>query len=207
LSTSYGQDTLTPCKFSIDVAPLNFIDLYTCPAYQVGIECKIFKAFSIHLQGGQYFRIQHQWGSRLNNLSGYLIKCELKYYLNRPQLSRGSYIALEAIYKTQNYDWQDSIHLTPAYLTTYQVTKYISAFNLKIGDLIAFKSGIILDFYAGLGLRYRKLNTSLTTQEVNALKYSDDSNYDGNEAGGMGAPANYWNPNIVLGFRIGYILK
>lgn len=209
---AYGQrDSLRSNKFCIEIPPLSYIDVYSLPTYQVTAEMGLYRNFSLCIEGGGYFGINGSGvfssAGRISDVKGYMAKAEIKIYTNAKHISNGSYISLEGVYKKQSFNWQDSIHLTPPYLTTFRDYKNIYCLNIKIGRSEIDKSGIIFDEYFGLGVRFRNVNSTLTPQQVGALKYDDDSNYDSGLTGQEVIPGKNVYPNIVLGFKIGYCIR
>jgi len=214
LSISYGQpDSLKGNKFCIEIPPLSYLDGLNCPSYQFASEIKVYQNIAFCIQGGGYFGLNgHDWltnqfsGNRETEVKGYLVKSEIKIYTNLNHIAAGTYFSLEAVCKNQSFNWQDSIHLAPAYITTFREFKNIYCFNLKVGQLLIYKSGFIIDWYCGLGVRLKNVTSTLTPQEVGALRYSDDSSYDSDETGQTILPAKDAYFNITAGVKIGYRL-
>ncbi len=201
------KDTLSDNKLCVEISPLGFFD--APPSYQLGSEIKLKNNLSLYVEGGGYFNVNEVTlndGGRLSDAKGYIIKCELKYYLNKTHTSNGYYLSLEGFYKKQSFNWQDSIHLTPAYLTTFPDFVSVYCFNAKFGQLIVYKHRIIIDWYVGLGIRFKNITSTLTQQQMSGLKYNNNDNpYNTTEV--------YWStypggkeifPNLDLGFKIGY---
>jgi len=213
VSVSYGQrDTLKSNKLSIEILPLSYLD--DSPSYQFAVEIKLWHNFSACLEGGGYFGlnkinwvIKELWGSRQTDIKGYLVKPEIKYYWNKENISTGFYVSIEGAYKKQSYNWQDSIHLTPAYLTTFKESKNVYWFDAKFGQSLIYKSGIIIDWYVGGGVRFKNITSTLTAQQAGALQYNDDSNYDSDGTGITVIPGKSIVPNLTAGFKIGYCIK
>ncbi len=195
-------------KLSIEIPPLALLDGISGPSYQIGSEVKLCHNLSIYFEGGEYINTNISYytdGGRETDLKGYLVKCELKYYLNHDEITSGNYLSLEGFYKKQSFDWQDSIHLTPPYLTTFTEFKSVYCLNVKYGQLFVYKSRIIIDWYVGLGIRFGNFTSTLTPQQVSGLKYGDTSEYDGDQLGETVYPGGKKIlPNVVLGFKIGY---
>ncbi len=208
----YAQQGSGDSKFCIEIPPLAYFDAGVGPSYPIGVEIKLYQNFSACFSGGGYFGLNgHDWltneftGGRLTDVKGYDARLEIKYYLNREET--GEYFSIEGRYKKQEFNWQDSIHLTPAYLTTFRDFKNIYCLTAKFGCQFLHKSRIVIDCYVGLGVRFKNVSTTLTSQQVDALKYSDDSNYDSDETGTTVIPGNYATINFEAGFKIGYQIK
>jgi hypothetical protein len=201
-------------KISIEIPPLATLNpIYNTPSYGLGVEAKIKENIAIYVEGNGYFPLTsntflasgYNEQYRLSDVRGYCVRAEIKFYLNKQGFTSGYYLSAEGFYKNQSFNWQDSIHLTPAYLTTFRDYKTVYCFNLKYGCVFAHKSGILVDFYVGLGVRIREVSSTLNPQEVAALKYSDDNQYNSGGIGDMTNPNGHTVlPNITAGFRIGY---
>ncbi len=198
------KDSLRDNKFCIEIAPLALIDFIDVPSCEIGAEVKLINNVSAYFEGGGYYSA----GGRMSDVNGYIIKGELKFYGNKNHISSGPYLSLEGFYKKQSFNWQDSIHLSPPSLTTFRDFKSVYCFNLKFGKLIVHKSKIILDWYVGLGVRYRNITSTLTPQQISGLKYDDDSPYDSDLTGTTVDPIGRTvGLNLELGFKIGYLLR
>jgi hypothetical protein len=203
---AFGQAwTTEDNKFSLEICPTAFLDFENGPMYEIGTEYKLHKNISMYIQGGGYIPAEFD---RISDIKGYLIKAEIKYYLNADEVSTGKYVALTGTYKNQSFNFQDSIRLNPPYLKTFRDFKSIYAFSIKYGNLHVFNSGIIIDWYIGIGLRFKYVTSTLTPQEVATLRYNNDSSYDSDILGDTTFPYGYaLEPNADIGIRIGYRIK
>ncbi|HTB05581.1 MAG TPA: DUF3575 domain-containing protein [Bacteroidia bacterium] len=197
---SHAQIGSGNSKFCIEIAPLSWLANLEGYSYQLGTEFRLDNHLSGYVSGEGYFRGGD--GDRSNNVRGYNVRLELKYYFNRD--AGGQYVSIEGMYKKQEFNWQDSIHTTPAYQTTFRVSKDVSCLTAKYGCQFLHKSRIVLDCFVGLGVRFKNVTTTLTQQQVNGLKYNDDSSYESDEIGYLVKPGMYVLPNLEAGFKIGY---
>jgi hypothetical protein len=202
-------DSLQNHRLSIEISPLSLLNGYE-QSYRIGLEVNLYKNLSVYIEGSGYFLINNNFfdlDGRLSNVKGDIIKCELKYYLNQYSEFKRNYLSVQGFYKKQSFDWQDSIHLTPAYLTTFRDFKNVYAFDIKYGQVITYKKRFIVDWYIGIGVRFKNVTSTLTSTQQAALEYDDDNEYDSDLLGDIVNPTGKSIvPDIDLGIRIGYLI-
>lgn len=169
-------------------------------AARAGIEYKLKKNYALYHEVGTYFPN----ANGMSNNKGIIVRCELKRYLNREGLTSGHYLSAELFYKYQYYGTSDSIHGVPDYSRNYFVSKNVGCLSLKYGFMLVCKHRIILEGFAGIGVRYKVAHSSLTTDENDNLMSSDDS-YNINLA--LNKAGTSVTPNVNVGVKIGYRLK
>jgi hypothetical protein len=200
---SFGQDYIDP-KLCIESNLLPLLGIDDCSSYRVGAELKIHNNISAYVEGGGYF--SGVSGLQIPfNAKGYIAKAEIKLYLNRDKVCYGNYLSIEGVYKKQSYDWTDTIKLVPQYIKTFRMSKNVECLDVKYGYLASFKSGIIIDVYTGIGIRFKDVSSTLSPQEYNSVtfgKYEDygDTFYE-NVIGKLSCF------NITMGIKIGYRIK
>ncbi len=189
-------------RLSLEVMPCGLIDGFSSPSYQGGVEFRIYKALSMNISAGGYFG---GWVASQTNVKGYLVRIEPKIY---PPHADGGYTSVECLYKKESFDWTDSIMLSPPYEKTFRIFKSNIAFTLKIGQCKTFKSGIVIDWYVGLGVRFKNVTSTLTPLEAKHMSFTPAGvNEDPSDTyAAMYSIGNYWVPNIELGVKIGYCL-
>ncbi len=185
-------------RFSIKIAPLPLIDLYSGSSYRIGTEFKVYKNAALYLEGGSYF----PRFNGLTNVHGYTAKAEAKVYLNRQQKTGGTYVSLEYFYKQQSYDWGDSIKLTPAYYKKYNLNKHINCVTAKFGVQYVYFNRIIVDVFAGIGVRYKNVKSTLNQNEVGHLNTGDSMSEPF-----MDETGKLWRPNFDVGVKVGLLIK
>jgi len=107
------------------------------------------------------------------------------------------------MYKDQSYSVSDSIGIPDqtTYFSEYTLTKFVSAWSIKYGVVNISRNGFIFDSYIGLGRRNKNANTSLTEEQDKYIIYEpENSSIYNSSSGGI------WL-NIILGFKIGWIIK
>jgi hypothetical protein len=191
-------------KISIYIPLLPYIDVFSGLSYRIGSEIKILRNFSTYIEGGSYFFEQPR-ASWLENAKGYVGKIGLKLYLNKNKKTFGKYIAVDYLYKFQNFFTSDSIQIAnnPSFFKKYEETKYVNAIAIKYGETIILEKRFYVDLYAGIGIRFINSNRNLTTEEENGI-------LSGEGNGGLTRAMVRLKgtlPNINAGIKIGYILK
>lgn len=182
-------------RFNIRIAPLSLIDFYNGSSYKLGFEAQPIKRFSITGDFGGYFK---QFNAR-KNYTGFNIDLGIRYYLNRNKLNQGNYLSINYFYKDQGFDYHDSIQANPVYYSEYRTQKYVTCVNINYGWLKIYKNRLVIDFFAGIGIRYKKVNTTLALQELEkGQEYSDSQSLYF-----LVTPGKFIYPNINLGMRIG----
>lgn len=204
INSATGQsDTLIENKFCLMTTPLSLIDCYSGSSIRLGAEIKLHDNLSFYSELGTFLPhslINSYW---FRENSGFLIKEELKYYLNNRKFTSGDYCSIELFYKSQSYTTTDSIKLQPRYSQDYNVSKNVYCATLKFGELTVFKNGLIMDVALGLGARFKFSNSTLTDKEnENILGIGDYStNILANKAG------TFVSPNFQVGIKLGYRIK
>ncbi|MCH2229236.1 MAG: DUF3575 domain-containing protein [Crocinitomicaceae bacterium] len=189
------SDLIFSNKLSVRLAPLSLIDFYNGSCYKIGLEVSLFKSTSITADYGGYFKNFNVW----KNYTGYNIDVGLKYYLKH-QLHQGFYISLNYFYKNQGFDYKDSIkEASSAYYTEYRTQKYVTCVNINIGMLNLYNKRFILDFFGGIGIRYKNVSSSISIDDLkNGIEYNDSQSLYF-----IVTPGEFIYPNINLGLRIG----
>jgi hypothetical protein len=184
--------TIVDSKLCLKFAPLSILGIYTGPSIRLGAECKLKDTWSLYNEFGYFL------GDR-----GAITKIELKHYLDDADKNVGTYLSAEFAYKYQSYNDWDSIQIGTTYRKDFFVSKHVQCLTLKYGYLKVYKLGIVLDIFAGVGIRVKQAQNTLTQEENLHIKHSSDygPNVFTNEAG------NKIYPNVDLGVKIGYRIK
>ncbi len=199
-----GQsDSLIENKLCLKITPFSLVDSYNGSSLRLGSEIKLKNNFAIYSELGTFFphSLINSFWFRKN--SGILIKGELKRYLNKKKITSGLYNSIELFYKYQSYTTTDTINIKPNYPKDYKVYKNVYCATLKFGELVVYKSGLVMDLSVGLGVRFKFSKSTLTTEENNNILGEGDNatNIITNKAG------EYIYPNFVIGIKFGYRLK
>lgn len=195
-SLIHGQsDSTVNNRLNVRIAPISLIDFYNGSCYKIGFEVQPLPRFSITSDFGGYFRNFNVW----KNFSGFNIDIGLRYYLNRYSVKQRHYLSLNYFYKDQGFNYHDSILTIPAYYQDYRTQKYVTCVNVNFGWLKIYKKRIVLDLFAGLGIRYKKVNSTIDIQEIKKGKEYGDSQ----SLYFLVTPGRFLYPNINMGMRIG----
>lgn len=211
-SVSYGQDAVAlnnpdgkasdiffvagrkwDPKLCIKAAPLSLLGIYAGPSARLGVEFKLKDSWSLYHEIGYFFAYK----------PGVITKLELKHYFedqDEPDENSGGYLSGELYYKYQSFNASDSIQIAPEYEKNYSVSKHVECFTFKYGYMKVYPCGIVVDMFAGIGIRVKQAKNTLTAEENDHIAHSSDygPNVFTNEAG------NKVYPNIDLGVKVGY---
>ena len=160
---SSAQETIEKKTIVIKFSPLCLVDP-NYPAIQVGAEFRINNAFSYQQEIGYIVRNLYKDPSdNIPSGSGIKIRSEVRKYalLNKDDANMdGLYVALEAFY-TYTYFYRNGtfeLDNGDECQDIYKINKHVLGMNGKIGYQKIFSSGITIDMYVGIGLKYRKIN-------------------------------------------------
>jgi hypothetical protein len=194
-------------KLSIKTSPLALIDIYGGYSWRIGTEFKAQQNKAVSLEYGRYFT----YGDNPNvnqklDTKGYIIRAELKKYLNKEKLCSGRFISLEYLYKNITFNYLDSIKegSNPTFQKEYTIFKNISAFTVKYGSLTIPVNRFVWEWYVGAGVRICTGHNTLTPGEEKGL-LTGEGHGDLISAGQR--EINYVLPNISAGFKLGYVLR
>ena len=197
-----GQNDSIKDRIILKLSPLPIIDLFNSPSLRLGPEIKINDKLSFSAEYGMYLPTF----VGLKNITGQTIKVELKKYIRDNHAGSKAYCSLEYFYKDNAYDVTDTITETPKYAKTHRYHKYNNCLSIKFGVLSFKKKNFIVEYYAGVGVKYKNVNSGLTSDEFSKTIKSTDpygqmvSNYR-DEVGKI------YRLYIDVGFKIGLGLK
>lgn len=197
-------DVFTP-RLIVKMPLLSLIDLYSGSSPRLGVEYKLKGRHYLYNEAGTYFPNFNG----VNNNKGITAKLEYKCYYwkeaynDKPSMTQFRYVSAELFYKYQSYTSWDTILLNPNYRADYRVFKTAACFTIKMGWMNVFKNGIVMDLFAGLGLRYRVVNSTLSDEENGHIKSSGD--YSINKV--LNMKGSGFGPNLDAGVKIGYCFR
>jgi hypothetical protein len=172
------------------------IDFYSGSSYRGGMEFRIKSKIGVYLEAGGYFKNFNG----LSNIKGYIIKTDLRWYFDTEE---DLYFSIGYLYKRQNYNTADSITIGNGYFKNYKVDKYINCVTLNFGQHYYLNQHFYLDFFGGLGIRYKNVHSDLAEEEKSKRFYYNDS---------MSLPLQHGDgkrflPNFDLGLKLSFIIK
>lgn len=142
------------------------------------------------------------------DITGFRVSVEEKYYLNK-SAPLGSYLSFEFDYLNNQYNdiwnfgigdvYSDSTYNYTNYPDAYTIKKQTYSFNFKFGHQLIIKR-LSIDFYAGLGLRYKDVRHFDRINPNDEMEIPIDFNayYITNREG------KYWTMSLPLNIRIGW---
>ncbi len=195
-------------KLWINTPPLALIDMFAGPSYRLGFEFKLHRNVSLSLEAGKYYSYDVKGGLALpqEGIHGFIIRPEIKFYLNDEKKTIGNYIALEYLHKEITFNYSDSIAIKPmpTYEKTYTIYKAINCFSFKYGEVSIIKKHFVFEWYVGAGIRIAKGNTNLTDDEQTHILTGE---HHGDIIGGGQRAPTYILPNLNFGIKLGYKIK
>lgn len=197
-------------RFSLKITPLALIDIFGGNSYRIGSEFKLKNNVAASLEYGNYFsyRAKGFFEPLKIGTRGTIIRTELKYYLNRDKLCSGDFISIEYLYKNISFDYIDSIRivLKPVYEKRYTIYKEISCLTFKFGNLTVYKNHLLVEWYAGVGLRFFTCgHNTLTDEEKNWVLTGEGHGDLVGDGQRINAPRLL--PNLNAGIKVGYMFK
>jgi hypothetical protein len=103
---------------------------------------------------------------------------------------------------------QDSILINGGnkYYREYAMTRYINCINIKYGELENFRKRWILEWFAGISIRYFHSFTDLPKQEYNGIVHKEELRNTSMTGSQVREIGNHVYPNLTCGFKVGYRL-
>ena len=201
-SSGICQTDFDDKRLTVLTAPLSVLDFYNGPTINLGAEIKLknnissYSSFHLHLSDlGISDNMNH---------TGFQFDQAFRYYLNKDNKINGSYLSVILSYSKQSYSRNDSISLSELpidnYRKTYDLEKVFYGLNINYGKDVIKKKRLVLNIYAGLGLRFNSVECNISELEANN-RYLGDWNNPKNWIHKCGT---HVIPNFNLGFRIGY---
>lgn len=203
------QDTIHEINNIIKINPLKIIDLAN-PAIELAYERKTGRKFSTQIMASFLLPSSIMDTKQVppENNQGFRLAIEEKYYFQKFAPS-GFYFSIELDFLTTEYNevwnfgveniYSDTLFLYTNNSDTFSIKKQTYSLNLKLGYQLIIKR-ISIDFYAGIGLRYKDVTHYDRTNPNDAMERPRHPNfyYYKNIEG------QYWTISIPLNVRIGY---
>lgn len=198
---SYSQ-SIEKKTVIIKLSPLCLADP-NYPALQLGAEIKLNNSLSYQQELGYIFRetyVNNRWLTG----SGFKIRSEIRNYtiLNKDnEVLNGSYLSIEPFY-TYTYFYRSAdfkLDDGSVHEDEHKITKHLIGINAKIGYQKIFKSGIMLEFYIGIGVKYRKIIYTENEYDGKKAIFPTDYIFVATEREGESIV-----PNLPMSIKIGY---
>jgi hypothetical protein len=213
--TSFSQNY----KFNIKFCPLALTDGFSFPTIQGGIEIKLSDRLAWYNEfGSKYRKAYFEWSdTSFIKSSGFKVKSEIRYYFpnqfgeeKKSKLMNGVYLSANVFYNRDFYNsairYYANKDTTVETLDNFSVKKKVFGINLAIGKQQIIAKHLVIDFYGGLGIRFRNIENfhreynpdkDLIVPTVDLTYQGIKSIIDTNEG-------THCMPNLTAGFRIGY---
>lgn len=216
----YAQHKIVTLKF----APLALIDDISFPTIQAGIEYHFAERVSWYSEAGIKYRrtvYDKDWDTSFVSAGGFKLKTELRYYLDRNPffiLNGGRYQNFAELYLGINLFYASDAHNngvhyytqngSPELTDVFGVNKTVYGSNAVIGVQKFLSKRIGVDGYAGLGIKFRHIETSHkefiygVDQWITPIDWNIQTDITQAEVKG----GNSITGNFTLGFRLCYRL-
>src|ERR1051326_488797 len=158
-------------KFSLSIMPLSFLEASSGRCARVGIEYKLLKRFSHYLDYSYYL----PQGWEYSNMQGYRVRTDIRYYF-KGDSSFFSFVGLSLMYKEQRMTFNGSIADLPnngSREISFGLTKKVYASDVVFGNTRKLYKHFLLEYEAGLGMRYRDIRSDLSQTQLGQLVYPD----------------------------------
>lgn len=187
-----------PGKLNLRFAPLALGDIYSGACIRGGAEIKVIENWSVSLEAGHYLNNFNG----MKQIKGILTDLMVRRYFSSLDSASQIYFSINYTFKKQSFNYHDSILTILPYFVGYQTRKLINCINLNIGYYKVLKKRILLDAYAGVGIRMKVVDSTLTDSEFDKAKEYNDSQ----SLYFMVTPGKFFWPNLNLGIRVGYVI-
>jgi hypothetical protein len=201
----------------LKISPLSLIDL-NMPSVQAGIEFKLAKKITWYNEVGvKYAKGIPDYYSDTNRIAsnGFKLKSEVRYYFEtgrKFKYDEGDYVGANIFYVQEQHS--RSILYRQANSSSdltddFGVRKKIYGFNFVYGHQESLSKKFLIDFYGGLGMRFRTINTVSQEYNSNSDTFQNATDPKISEIGenGDGKGGSSILPNVTLGFRLCYRLR
>lgn len=207
-------------KAVVKFSPLSVIDDASFPTIQAGIEFNIHKRISWYNELGIKYRKGYYEKTDTISLAskGFKAKTEFRYYWqnkNGADLAKnpeGNYFAINCFYNRDFHNTEiEYYYLRDTSMNKFDdlgVKKKVWGLNLLVGTQKPISRKVLLDFYTGLGIRFR--NVSAINKEFDSerdyLHVPIDVNINGIRDKIDSKAGNTVAPTFTLGVRFCYKL-
>ena len=201
----FGQSNY---KIFVAISPLSVIDYKDGSSFRPSIEFRAKNSYSFAFESGIYLNSFSNFFSYKANVNGFLFKPTLKYYFKPHKNKSSSYIGVEYQFKSQKYDLNDSIKINGViFQKDYFLKRRVNCLSVKYGQVKLIKKKFLMEWFAGIGIRFLSSSSSLTNVEYEGILRGEK--YYNNTGGGYTARiiGDKILPNFVLGLKFGYKIK
>jgi hypothetical protein len=204
-------------KLAIYIPPTAWLDPWDGSSTRTGLEYSLSKKIAICFEGGVYFPDQPAWIEPIkSDVNGYIIRLMAKQYIQHKRFYTtrkkykwahvNCYVAAEVMFKHQTFNLNDSILINnaPPFNKVYTINRYAAGVNVMYGEAITYKWGLIVDYYGGVGFRFKHSTSSLPPALENGILTGE--NHGDLIGDAERAIGNNYLPVLFAGIKIGYRL-
>jgi hypothetical protein len=205
--TLSAQNTGPVLKFNT----LALIDDVSFPAIQAGLETKLSEKWSWFNEAGIKYRrsLSESSDTIFTGTGGFKLKSELRHYLRNNVVPFGLYAGFNLFYTNDKH--HTSVVYTRPNETIdrediFAVRKQVYGFNFLAGAQKLWRSGLVTDFYAGVGLRYRDYVVSHLeyNPRVDSVHSGPDYNFGAERINSEAEDRDGFMANFTIGLRMGF---
>jgi|SRR6218665_380093 len=184
----------------ITLAPLALVDIYDGPSYRFGSEVRAGKKLAFAVETGGY--LNYLKSTKINP-KGFIIKPEIKYYLEKNTKGDRKFVSLEYGFKDQEYGFKHPLLINESPVEKkYQMFRKIHTATIKYGLSRNLGKRMNLQWYGGLGVRFLNSRRALSETERQMINEAiDDCSLQENLIKVEGKKIA---PNFQLGLRLGF---
>ena len=201
IQLGHAQDSTKVWKYAVTWKPLGIINP-VLPNLTAGLMLKASKNVIFELQGGYIYNYKFfdYTIEEKANINGLKANLEFKYLFNEYFYAGVQVFYLR--YVKENNEYYDRIARTYQELMTVekQINTYVT--HLKSGFIFpVVDDKILIDIYAGFGLRYKMVELISTLPEDATVRERRGVDFSTDQIG------NQVYPSVTAGFSLGYIIK
>lgn len=201
LDPLWSQEEKKQKTYLITLSPLALADVFDGASVRPGFEMQLNNRFSAGMETGFY--LPYLNATKIKP-KGFVFKPMLRYWLHPKK--ENNYIALEYMFKQQDYRFKDSLEISEnRFEKQYSMKRHVHALSVRYGRMKQLGKNFVLDCYAGIGIRHIHSSSDLSPAESDAI-LSGSSGDCPLQQDILRITGSHLYPNFLLGVRIGYRL-
>jgi len=139
-------------RLSVSASPLALLDVYNGACYKAGFSFRPMNFLRVSADFGGYWPQLTEKIALWKGMKGFNFRTSAGLFLGS---FTDLHLGLEYQYKTQDFNYNDSIPNMPAF--NGQVNKYVHVFNVYGSYDLFLSNRFYIEFRGGLGIRYRDI--------------------------------------------------
>ncbi len=190
---------------------LALIDDVSFPTIQAGLETMLNEKWSWYNEAGIKYRrsLSESRDTSFIGTRGFKLKSEIRHYLRDNLAPYGLYAGFNLFY-TNDKHHTSVVYTRPTETIDrediFAVRKQVYGFNFLVGAQKLWRSGLVTDFYAGVGLRYRNYVVSHLeyNPRVDSVHSGPDYNFGTERIISEAEDRDGFMANFTIGLRMGF---